>query len=159
MRGGPGYKQYGSPAIGPGRFFVLALDGVVLMMSFPIGGAPDDRRPSAEGEEPTLTTPDPALLEQVLEETLSEAAVSHLDAADLQALGEVARRFRGAALEVDPIVIELVRSLLKTHFTGFGVSDTLWHEVSQQIATTLFEAPDTRAKLERFWSQLSELVT
>ncbi|MHB0955503.1 MAG: hypothetical protein ACYC6N_29800 [Pirellulaceae bacterium] len=127
-------------------------------MSFPLGGAPDDRRPSAERDEPKPPTPDAALLEQVLEETLSGGAAARLDATSLQALGEVAKRFPGAALVVDPIAIELVKSLLKTHFVGWGVSDAFWQDVSQQIAMTLCEAPDTQAKLERLWSQLSELI-
>jgi len=127
-------------------------------MSFPLGGAAGDRRQSADRDEPRPVAPDPALLERVLEETLSEDAVANLDSAALRAMGEVAGRFRGAALAIDPIAVELVKALLKTHFTGFRISDALWEEVSRQIATTLCEAPDTQAKLERLWSQLSELV-
>lgn len=122
------------------------------------GAAPDDRRQSAERGEPRPANPDPALLEQILEETLSDGAVSHLDPVALQALGEVAKRFPGVALVVDPIAVELVKALLKTHFRGFGASDAFWQEVSQQIATTLCEAPDTQEKLERLWSQLTELI-
>jgi hypothetical protein len=123
------------------------------------GAAPDDRRQSAERGEPRLVSPDPALLEQVMEEMLSDGAISHLDPVELQALGEVARRFAGVALVVDPIAVDLVESLLRTHFRAFGASDAFWQEVSQQIATTLYEAPDCQEKLQRLWSQLSELIT
>lgn len=163
----PGAKKYegmppgrcGPCVIRSGRHrLTLTLWQRVFAVSFPTGGAPGNYRPSAERGELNAATPDPELLEQVLHETLSEGAVANLDAAALQALGEVARRFRGAELAVDPIAIELVKSLLKSHFIGFRLSEAAWQEASRQIATTLYEAPDTQAKLERLWSQLSELV-
>lgn len=130
-------------------------------MSFSAGGsAPGDRREPVEQEESqSAAVPDPALLEQVLEETLSGHALWQLEPVELQALANVAQRYPGAALVVDPVAVELVKSILKARFRALNASEVLWHDVSCQIATALCEAPDTRARLERLWSQLSGLVT
>ena len=118
------------------------------------GGQPTDR------DEPRrAAAPDPKLLERVLEETLSDGAVSHLDPIELRALAEVAKKYPGASLVADPIAAELVESVLKARFRGIQASATFWQQVSRQIATTLCEAPDTQEKLNRLWNQLSELVT
>jgi len=118
----------------------------------------DDRGQPADREElRSAADPDPGLLERVLEETLSNGAVSHLEPVELRALAAVAKRYPGTSLTVDPIAVELVESILKTRFRGLDVSDMFWREVSQRIATTLYEAPDTQERLERLWSQLSEL--
>ncbi len=98
-------------------------------------------------------------MERVLEETLSDGAVSHLDPIELRALAEVAKKYPGASLVADPIAAELVESVLKARFRGIQASATFWQQVSRQIATTLCEAPDTQEKLNRLWNQLSELVT
>jgi hypothetical protein len=130
-------------------------------MSFASGGfAPDDRgSPADRDERRPAAELDPALLERVLEETLSDAAASHLDPAEMRALADVARRYPGASLVADPIAAELVKSILKVRFRGSDASDTFWQEVSRQIANTLCEAPDTRERLDCLWSQLSELAT
>lgn len=110
-------------------------------------------RPAADA------VPDPALLERVLEETLSDGGVPELDSAELHALTDVARRYRGSARVSEPIALELVKSVLLVRFPGLSASDTLWHDVSRQIATILYESPDTHERLDRLWSQLSELIT
>jgi hypothetical protein len=92
------------------------------------------------------------LLEEVLDRMETEAPAA-VDTETLNALLSVARRHAGRELCVEPILIELVETVLTRQFdrTTAGRS---WRTIAERIATTLFEDPESHARLIRFWSRL-----
>lgn len=118
----------------------------------PIRPAQSDRAVDAAAGAPT---PDRDLFDQVLEETRTAFdADKRLDVAAVAALHEVARRHRRDCLNVDPVLLELVESILQVRFPGLWRRDTYWTTMARQVAETLFEDPSSRARLDLFWSRL-----
>ena len=102
-------------------------------------------------------TPDASLLEQVLRETLVAADSGEpLDPADTQTLVAVARRHRNSPLRLDPVAVDLVQSILQGRFRHLSGRPEFLATMSRQIAETLMDDPQTRQRLEAFWSRLSE---
>lgn len=113
------------------------------------------RRP-ADGGEPRSPPVDPALLEEVLERSLA-AGPEALDLSQRQALAEVARRHRGQPLAVEPMVVELVREVLRGQFPVAG-GQGLWERLVLQVAESLWDDPAARARLEGLWKRLGGSV-
>lgn len=101
------------------------------------------------------TVPARDLLEQVLRQTLNGDSET-LDSADLEALGRVAARHRGQPLELEPVAVDLVHSILSVQFSEQFGSVPAAKELSAEIARTLFEDPPSRQRLEALWSRLAE---
>lgn len=135
-------------------------------------GSPEPSRPSVPepaGEptteptaEPTAkraagTTPgDPSLLESVLRQTAALTENEEpVDDEEMAAVEEVARRLKGHAFALDPVVVDLVGAMLLVEFGRQWTSPGLWEVVSRRIARTLFEDPRSRARLETLWTRLS----
>ena len=119
----------------------------------PGGGAPQPA--SAQGSSPTSAVHDRALLDSVLRQTLEESTSGEeLDPAEKTALLEVAGRHRGQPLSLDPIVLELVEAVLRTHFRNLAGSSEFWRLISAQIARSLFDDPVAHSRLELFWDRL-----
>ena len=98
---------------------------------------------------------DPDLLRQVLAETSEICGVDEpLDEADAAALHEVARRHRGEPLVLDPIGVELVQALLRSHFPTQPHASQLWQAIAVKIALTLLEDPTSKKRLEALWTAL-----
>ncbi len=95
---------------------------------------------------------DPDLLGRVLAETSEICGVDEpLDEADAAALREVARRFHGQPLVLDPIGVELVQTLLRSHFPAQPHDSQLWQAIAAKIALTLMDDPTSRKRLEALW--------
>jgi hypothetical protein len=128
--------------------------------------------PSALNPESSSSTPEPvnqsserenekpidrALLEKVLEETLS---ASHHGApgsiTGLEALRDVARRYRGQPLVLDPVAMELVWAMLRSSFPKVREGSREWRTMSTRIAQTLLDDPVARERLKAFWGRLTE---
>jgi hypothetical protein len=120
------------------------------------GGYSPSRRDASDA---AGVVPDSSLLEEVLKETLASGSSGEaIRAEDLSPLVDVARRHRGVQLELEPVVVELVESILKARFGHMSRSPELWRHVSLQIASTLYESSENRERLKRFWDHLSELA-
>ncbi len=100
---------------------------------------------------------DRALLERVLQETLTDDDLHEtLTAVDKAALLEVATRHKNQPLSLDPVVVELVRAVLRTHFETLSDSEDLWRTISAEIGQALWDDPAARSRLETFWRHLCE---
>jgi hypothetical protein len=117
----------------------------------------DRSPPRREPVDESAEVPDSSLLEEVLRRTLAAGSTGEPNREDLAPLVEVARRHRGAQLS-EPVVVDLVESILQAHFGHLNRSPELWHDVSLQIANTLVETSENRERLQRFWNLLSELA-
>ncbi len=101
---------------------------------------------------------DRALLERVLQETLTDDDLREtLTGVDKAALLEVAARYRNQPLSLDPVVVALVRAMLRTHFEALPGSEDLWRTISGEIGQTLWDNPAVRLRLEAFWRHLCEV--
>jgi hypothetical protein len=101
--------------------------------------------------------PSKSVFEEVLRETLLNSDQPHQgEIVEIDLLIAVARRHRGEALQTDPIVSELVGTLLRSRFPNLRASPTFWDEVADEIAKTLMEDPRQNALLHRFWTKLCE---
>lgn len=103
------------------------------------------------------TRRDGELFDRVLAETrslLDGGAVP--SGAEMEALRGVARRHRGCKLVVDPVLTELVQSVLEHRFPRDWRRAALWADVSRRIAETLAEDAPSWQRLSVFWSRLCE---
>lgn len=87
-------------------------------------------------------------LEAVLRQTAALSAMTHND----EACQEVARRLAGMAFQWEP-ALELVRATLRKQ--GLFQSESLFDAISQRVAQALFDNPESHARLEAFWRQLT----
>lgn len=88
-------------------------------------------------------------LEAVLKQT---AALNAMTQGNDEACQEVARRLAGIAFQWEP-ALELVRVTLRKQ--GLFQSESQFEAISQRVAEALFENPESHARLEAFWRQLT----
>lgn len=114
-----------------------------------------DRQFSSEDEaSPDNREPDPAVLEGVLRQTLSLlGAEKPLAVETTNDLCRLVSRHKGRQFTLEPIAVELVSIVLKTQFQGLGCP-SLHDGMAARVAQTLCEDPQSRARLEAFWSRL-----
>ncbi len=115
-------------------------------------------RPYIEVDE---TAPQPAknltLMERVLAETLAAAdGQGHLHPEELANLRSVVRRHAGQTLQCQPMVVELVQSLLATRLPSLVGQSASWQPLTAQIAETLWEDNASRQRLHSLWQHLNE---
>ncbi len=97
------------------------------------------------------------ILESVLEHTAGACGENDgLDAAQRQAVSEVARRYRGQPLAPFPILSELVRAMLVSEFRERPEWSSAWGAVAGRVAQTLWDDHLSRERLEALWSRLAE---
>jgi hypothetical protein len=121
--------------------------------------APPSSSSSGDQHRPPITRGD-SVSRRVLEDVLKQTASLYsfeppTDPADLAVLREVAARLRGAPFALDPVVVELVRALLRRQLASLWSSEDQLNGVAAQIATTLFENPETNERLEKLWTRLT----
>lgn len=100
-------------------------------------------------------SPNESLLDEVLANTIPTES-EPLSPAELAALQSVAREHLNEPLELDPVGIELIDSLLELRMPA-GV-ESLKPEMAESIATVMFESPEFKARLTDLWDQLCESV-
>jgi hypothetical protein len=98
---------------------------------------------------------DRAAFEKVLNETLNQNSSQATIGADgLAALTLVAQRYPGSKLTLDPIAAELVDSILGIRIDRQGRPASFWHEMSMEIAVSLYESPASKERLVILWDSL-----
>ena len=98
---------------------------------------------------------DRAAFEEVLKETLNqESSQATIGADGLAALTQVAQRYPGSKLTLEPIAVELVDSILEIRINRQGRPASFWHEMSKQIAVSLYESPASKERLVILWNSL-----
>ena len=96
------------------------------------------------------------VLEDVLKQTASLYSFeTPTNPADLEPLREVAHRLSGMSFGLSPVVVELVRAMLRRQLKGLWTSEEQLIAVSDRVAETLFENPDTNERLEKLWTRLT----
>jgi hypothetical protein len=95
-------------------------------------------------------------LEQALQETfLAAGSGGEIDPEEMEALCEVAARHGSEEITLD-ITAALIQAILTTHFRSLSAGISFWETVSREIARTLWEDPQTEARLTALWQRLRE---
>jgi hypothetical protein len=99
----------------------------------------------------------PALLERVVAETTSQLAgpLEH-DANLWPALLQVAERYAGQPMTLEPVGVALLESLLGPSFPVLAARPALLSKAARTVAQTLLADPAARRRLENLWHELSE---
>jgi hypothetical protein len=97
---------------------------------------------------------DATLLEGVLRQTLSLLGPEKPLAVETTgALCRLVSRHKGRQFTLEPIAVELVSIVLTAQFQGLGPSQ-MCDGMAARVARTLYEDPQSRARLEAFWNRL-----
>jgi hypothetical protein len=121
------------------------------------GSAPRGELPSAPANEPQ---DDPAvgshMLDQILELTSGgEPKAGFVEPADVAAMRDVAKALGGQPFSLEPVVVELIHAVLELQFQKAGIPSATVRQMARQVATTLYDDPQARQRLETLWSRLS----
>ena len=111
------------------------------------------------GERPAPLRSGDSTSRRVLEDVLKQTAALYSleqdsNPADLEPLLEVARRLRGIEFQLEPVLVELVRATLRHQRQPAGQSEEQLAAVANRVARTLFENPETQARLNALWLRL-----
>jgi hypothetical protein len=114
------------------------------------------RRDEPPGSQRHDDEPNP-FLDQVMSETASQLAEpAQLDPHVRAALVEVARRFAGQPLVLDPTGVALLEALLAAEFPLFAERPALLTSAARQVAEALLTDPGSHRRLEHLWQTLAE---
>lgn len=115
-------------------------------------GESRERPPSFRGGDSTSRR----VLEDVLRQTAALYSVEQAsDPADLEALRQVARKFPGAPFGFEPILVEMVRTMLRRQLKSAWQSEEQLTIVAERVARTLHENPESHDRLNDLWNRLS----
>jgi len=96
------------------------------------------------------------MLDQILELALGGSPqAGFVEPDDVTALRKVARQLAGKSFGLEPVVVELIHAVLQLQFDKAGIPSATVHAMARQIATTLYDDPSARARLEALWAGLS----
>ena len=99
------------------------------------------------------------MLQQVLRQTLAGmTSTRELNPQVYAALLEVAQRFPGEPLSLDPVAIELVAACLRVQFPALAARAALSRRMSLWVAESLLADPAARQRLTELWSRLGEAL-
>ena len=118
---------------------------------------PADDLPAKPAEE---SSAEPAvgseMLDQILELALGGAPqAGFVEPDDVTAMRKVAKSLAGHSFSLEPVVIELIQAVLQLQFQKAGIPSATVQAMARQIATTLYDDPSARARLEALWAGLS----
>jgi hypothetical protein len=118
---------------------------------------PADDLPAKPAAKPT---DEPAvgsqMLDQILELALGGAPqAGFVEPEDVTAMRKVAKKLAGHSFALEPVVVELIQAVLQLQFEKAGIPSATVHAMARQIATTLYDDPSARARLEALWAGLS----
>jgi hypothetical protein len=122
---------------------------------------PQDERPHEEivHEERADTPAAPEFLQEVMSQTLAGiSSTRELSPKVYAGLLDVARRYPGEPLSLDPIAIELVAACLQTQFPALVRRDALSRRMYAWVASSLLEDPAARQRLAELWARLGEAI-
>ena len=114
---------------------------------------------AGSNERPIPTKSGDSTSRRVLEDVLKQTAALYSleqasDPQDLEPLLEVARQHPGAEFQLDPVLIDLVRATLRRQLKQTGSSEEQLNTIADRVARTLFEHPETHARLNALWIRL-----
>jgi len=111
-------------------------------------------KPAADDAAATARTADSGLLERVLRQTLEICGPDEpIDAAEMQALREIAARYRGRPLELEPVAVELVTAAIGGICPAKNNAE-FWASIARQVARVLMDDPSTFARMNSLWVRL-----
>lgn len=124
---------------------------------------PQDERPYEEvtheqsADEGDDAAPD--FLKQVMSQTVAGmTSTRELSPQVYAALLEVAKRYPGEPLSLDPIAIELVSACLKVQMPAIAGREALSRRMHAWVASSLLDDPAARQRLAELWARLGEAV-
>lgn len=101
----------------------------------------------------------PDFLKQVMSQTVAGMTSSReLSPQVYAALLEVAKRYPGEPLSLDPIAIELVSASLKVQIPAIAGREALSRRMHAWVASSLLDDPAARQRLAELWARLGEAV-
>jgi hypothetical protein len=115
-----------------------------------------DASPPLSADTASDSTPSvrPDILESVLIQTFqSENLDQPLDKRELEALREVARRYRDQPLTLEPVAVALVQAVICPQIQADSSSWDFWRGVITQIAQTQLDDPATHQRLQSLWAE------
>lgn len=111
--------------------------------------------PTAASSSDNSSEVESSLLDAIVQQTAAAFDDQSLaQTRDLPRLRDIAQRHAGDVLTLDPILIELIETLLESHLPLLARSATLRSKVARSVSQTLFDNPVCRGRLELLWSQL-----
>lgn len=124
---------------------------------------PQDDRPheelahAASGDE--SEAPEPDFLKQVMSQTVAGlTSTRELSPQVFSALLEVAKRYPGEPLSLDPIAIELVGACLQVQMPAIAAREALSRRMYTWVASSLLDDPAARHRLAELWARLGEAI-
>ena len=125
-------------------------------MSSASSGSQKNGGPSKPAEEASAMprTADSALLERVLRQTLEVCGPDEpIDPAEMRALRNVAERYRGRPLDLEPVAVELVASAIDGVCPAKKNAE-FWRNLTLQVARILMDDPSTFTRMNSLWIRL-----
>ncbi len=120
----------------------------------------DDQHREFEYRDPNKDTegdaPDSSVLEDAIRKTVADESGEELRPEELEALLQVARRHPGVPFALEPVATDLVEALLTTRFASWVDQAGSVRDMAREIATSLFDTPETNERLLRLWQRLTE---
>jgi hypothetical protein len=99
----------------------------------------------------------PDMLREIVAETSARLATpDQIDPALQAALVEVARRFAGQPMTVDPAGTALLEAVLRIQIPALGERPPLLTRTARTVATSLLADPTARSRVEHLWAKLAE---
>ena len=123
---------------------------------------PQDDRPAAEAthaepQEADDAGPAPDFLKEVMSQTVAGiTSTRELSPKVFTALLEVAKRYPGEPLSLDPVAIELVGACLAVQMPAIAAREALARRMFAWVASSLLEDPAARQRLAELWARLGE---
>lgn len=117
---------------------------------------PQQHELPAPGRSPGGELPPDALREIVAETSARLAKPQEIDPTLRAALMEVARRFVGQPMTVDPAGTALLEAVLRLQFPALARRPPLLAHTARAVATSLLADPTARLRVEHLWATLAE---
>ena len=119
----------------------------------------DDERPAEVTQEAAAeeSASAPDFLKEVMSQTVAGiTSTRELSPKVFAALLEVAKRYPGEPLSLDPIAIELVGACLSVQMPAIAARDALSRRMYAWVASSLLDDPAARQRLAELWARLGE---
>jgi hypothetical protein len=101
----------------------------------------------------------PDFLKQVMSQTVAGmTSTRELSPKVFAALLEVAKRYPGEPLSLDPIAIELVAACLQVQMPAIAAREALSRRMYTWVASSLLDDPAARHRLAELWARLGEAI-
>ena len=122
----------------------------------------DKPKPPAPKPDPTPAPQPVADRDSMLDKVLDVTDFNRnepLSKEELQALTKVAKKHRGKQFQLTPVATDLVGAILRLRLNQPNAPAEFWDKMSKEVASTLFDTPKVKARLQSFWLRLVEAVS